>query len=1130
MSEIEKARGSLGRRLSVLLVSLALLPLLLGGSLAIVTTYQLGREEVASRQQMALQLGQALIRNYLDTLLGDLEIAGNLALQAPDHPETPLRSLCLNRQDFVELSVVDGADGHELARLVHCTPLAAGALGNRSAYEPFFRARRGEVYISDVSFVEGNDPYIRVSRPVVQEGKRVLVVMAVVNLQSLWQPLRDLDPGAGGYFYLVDRRGNLMAFRELSMVRQARTLADFPPVHAVLSGTDLTGLYTYRGLYGQWVVGRAAWMSLVPEDQTSPWGWGLVVEMTRTLAFAGFNRISVGLAALLFVVAMTGLGLAWYQSRRIVDPIKALAQGAYAVADGRFDYQVPVTSEDEIGAVAQVFNLMTARLRELVSRLEARVEQQALLRWATQHINSAGLEAERVYVAIHEALTRLMPCEAIVIAWKDVERNRIELVYRVDQGIRAPYAELDGTTGLTGWVLTHGTPLFIEDITAFPDIPVVHFGSGESVRSILAVPLRRGDEVVGVLSVQSYQPGAYTRDHLELLELVGAQAIVAMENIWLFESRQRQLHELQVLNTVAQAAVAATSEDELIEKVTDLVGDTFFPAHFGLMLVDESTHTLRFHPSYRGLTGKTEPIPLGEGITGWVALSGQPLCIGDISQDPRYIDRSEGRMLSELCVPLQTGGRVLGVLNAESTQKNAFTEADERLLVTVASQLTTAIERLRFFDETCQALERERRLNAVAHIISSNLDEDRILRQVVSLAGELIQADTGGFALASSQGDSLEFSVPYTYQLPPGTELPPLPEGVGLAWEIFKTQTPMLIPDYPAHPKAVAHFVAAGVQSFVGVPVTVGERSFGVLAMFRYRTSPPFTGRELSILESVARQTGIALSNARLLAESRQRASELALALAHQQELDRLKSEFVQNVSHELRTPLTIIRGYAEMLTDDETFLASVPPDYQEALQIITRRTRMLTDLVEDITLILGAERRQRVLAPLDLLALLRATQVEFAPLAEKAGLRFRADLPATLPPIKGVVIYLRRVLDNLLSNAIKFTPAGGSVSLRAWAEPDWVIVEVADTGIGIPLEQQTRIFDRFYQVDGSSRRRYGGVGLGLALVKELVEYHYGHVHVNSAPGEGSTFRVELPITGADEPQEKVPAWPGNIS
>ncbi len=1116
MGEIEKVRLSLARRLSALLVSLSLLPLLLGGSLAVLTTYQLGREEIASRQQMALQLGQALIRNYLDTLLVDLEEAGYLALENPSTMEQLLRTFCLNRADFVEFSVIDVRNGQELARFLHCTPLAKGTLTNRSAYEPFFRAQRGEVYIGDVSFVEGNDPYVRISRPIVRNGQRILVVTAIVNLKSLWEPLRDLDPGAEGYFYLVDRRGNLMAFRDLSMVRQARSLANLPPVHAILSGAELSGLQAYHGLYGKPVVGRAVWINLLPEegDATSPWGWGLVVEMPQAVAFAVFTRISIGLGTLLFAVASASLGLAWHQARRIVEPIRALARGAYAVANGRFEHQVPVTTEDELGAVAQAFNLMTARLRDLVARLESRAEQQALLRWAVQHINSAGLDAGRVYVAIHEALSRLMPCEVIVIAWKNLERNRIELVYRVDRGVREPYAEMESSTGLTGWVLNHDVPLFIEDLAEKPDFPVVHFGSGDVVRAIIAVPLHHGEKPVGVLSVQSYQPGVYTQEHLALLEVIGAQAIMVMENIWLFESRQRQLRELQVLNTVAQAAVTATSEDELIESVTQLVGETFFPAHFGLMLVDETTQTLRFHPSYRGLTGKTDPVPLGEGITGWVAFHGRPRRVADTRKTADYIDRSEGRMLSELCVPLYASGRVLGVINAESTQENAFTEADERLLVTVAGQLATAIERLRFFDEIRDALERERRLNALAHIISSNLDEDLILKQVVSLAGELIQADTGGFALLSPQGDELQFNVAYTYQLPPGVELPPLKQGMGMAWEIFETRTSRLLSDYAAHPKAVDHFVAAGVKSFVGVPVMVGETCFGVLAMFRYRSSPPFTQRELSILESVARQTGTALSNARLLAESRQRTDELTAALARQQELDRLKSEFVQNVSHELRTPLTIVRGYAEMLTDDEAFMTSVPFLYQEALRILTRRTRMLTDLVEDITLILGAERHLQQLTPLNLLELIQAALVEFVPLAQQAGLQLQADLPPTLPRVNGVSLYLRRVLDNLLSNAIKFTPEGGTIILRACADLDWVTFEVSDTGIGIPPEQQARIFERFYQVDGSSRRRYGGVGLGLALVKELVEYHGGQVSVSSVPGKGSTFRVKLPVSG----------------
>lgn len=1110
MTEIEKSRGRLSRRLTLLMITVAVLPLVLGGGLAILTTYQMGREEVASRQAAALYLGKALIRNYLDALLDDLEVAGRLAFQDQEHIEDTLRSLCLQNKDrLIELSAV-AIDGQELAHLIHCTPLAQGALQNRSAYEPFFRAKRGEVYVSDVSFLEVNDPYVRISCPIVHNGQRVLVVTAVVNLESLWYTLEEVDPGAEGYFYLVDRRGNVMAFRDVAVVRQARNMADVPAVHEILSGGTLSRLHRYRGLRGDYVVGRAIWISLTQEEQNSPWGWGLVVEMPQVAAFAVFTRISVGLITLLLAVTLGSLGLAWRQSRRIVEPITELARGAYAIADGNFSYQVIVNTDDEIGAVGQVFNLMTRRLRDLIARLESRVEQQSLLRWATQHINSAGLEAERVYKAIHEALARLMPCEAIVIAWKNTEKDVVELVYRVDRNLRAPYAELEGYSGLTGWVLYNGKPLFIPDMELDTTVPRVHFGYGEHVRSLMAVPMLRGQNVVGVISVQSYTPNVYTQEHLELLELIAAQAMVAMENIWLFESSQRQLRELQVLNAVAQAAVEATSQDELIEKATSLVGNTFFPVHFGVLLVDEENQVLRFHPSYRGLPDRMDPIPLSRGITGWVVLTGEPRRVGDTSLDPDYLRRSDNT-LSELCVPLRAGDKVLGVLNAESAEKNAFSQADERLLMTVAGQLATALERLRLFNEMREALERERRLNAVAHIISSELDEDRILTQVVSLAGELIQADTGGFALLTAKENALYFNPAYTYNLPPGVELPELPEETGISWEIVKTRNSVLLADYPSHPKAVPHFVAAGVRSFIGVPVMMGDTCFGVLAMFRTTSSRAFTGRELRILESVARQTGAALQNARLLAESRRRADELALALARQRELDRLKSEFVQNVSHELRTPITIVHGYAEMLASDEELMRSLPLHYRDALQVMLRRTRMLTDLVEDITLILGAERKERPMYPLDILELLQTAWVDFAPIAQQSGVHFQAELPPSLPQVRGVALYLRRVVDNLLSNAIKFTPQGGTVVLRSWAESGRVIVEVSDTGIGIPEDQLERIFERFYQVDGSTRRRYGGVGLGLALVKELTEFHLGKVSVHSAPGRGSTFRLELP-------------------
>ncbi len=250
--------------------------------------------------------------------------------------------------------------------------------------------------------------------------------------------------------------------------------------------------------------------------------------------------------------------------------------------------------------------------------------------------------------------------------------------------------------------------------------------------------------------------------------------------------------------------------------------------------------------------------------------------------------------------------------------------------------------------------------------------------------------------------------------------------------------------------------------------------------------------------------------NARLYRELQHHADELETALAGLQKLDRLKNEFMQNVSHELRTPLTLVRGYAEFLAEGDC--GELTPEQQEMTDRLKRQAIKLSDLVGDISLALAAQARplMREVVAIDEL-LLAAVEKHEAPVRD-AKLTLAAAIPPDLPPMKGAPNTLARMFDNLLTNAVKFTPEGGMIDVRAQRQNGNVVIEVSDTGIGISSEQQARIFDRFYQVDGASTRRYGGMGLGLALVKEIAEAHAGVVSVQSELGKGSTFRVCLPV------------------
>jgi two-component system, NarL family, sensor histidine kinase BarA len=235
-------------------------------------------------------------------------------------------------------------------------------------------------------------------------------------------------------------------------------------------------------------------------------------------------------------------------------------------------------------------------------------------------------------------------------------------------------------------------------------------------------------------------------------------------------------------------------------------------------------------------------------------------------------------------------------------------------------------------------------------------------------------------------------------------------------------------------------------------------------------------------------------------------------------ELDRLKSNFLATMSHELRTPLTSVIGYSEMML--EGLGGPLTAEQREYLGIIMEKGENLLQLITSILDIskIEAGRVRLVLSEVDAPQLMRDAVATLLPLARKKGLKVACE-PAQLPRIQADRDKLRQCLVNLCSNAVKFTPAGGNIVVRAEVLPDErLAVHVTDSGIGIAEDHVGKVFDVFYQVDGSSTREYGGAGLGLAIVKSFVEAHGGEVRVRSTLGVGSTFSLVLPIRSALAP------------
>jgi CheY-like chemotaxis protein/two-component sensor histidine kinase len=228
-------------------------------------------------------------------------------------------------------------------------------------------------------------------------------------------------------------------------------------------------------------------------------------------------------------------------------------------------------------------------------------------------------------------------------------------------------------------------------------------------------------------------------------------------------------------------------------------------------------------------------------------------------------------------------------------------------------------------------------------------------------------------------------------------------------------------------------------------------------------------------------------------------------------EVDELHSIFIQTVAHELRTPVSIIHGYAEMLR--EGGLGQLAPEQQRAVTVIANRAIELRNMVERIGMVLAIETHAVASLPLSLSDLVARAVEEHSPMATEAGLALELHVAPDLPLMSGDPYLLEHAVECLLDNALKFTPQGGQIKVEVYTEPGWICLTVTDTGIGMAAEEMTQIFTPFYQVDGSTTRRYGGMGLGLSVAKAVVERHGGEITVFSQPGQGSRFTVRLPAT-----------------
>ena len=628
----------------------------------------------------------------------------------------------------------------------------------------------------------------------------------------------------------------------------------------------------------------------------------------------------------------------------------------------------------------------------------------------------------------------------------------------------------------------------------------------------LVIPLLVGQELVGFYGLGPKVSGdAYSYYEVGWLDKLGQQMAIAVENSRLFQAEQDQRVLAEALQEAASVVGSTLDLEQVLDHILEQVARSVAGDAFNIMLIEGGDARVVRWRGYEKLGNPDAiahlPLHIGEHPTlTYMTQNRMPVVVLDTTVDPRWVARDGlAWVRSYVSAPIRAAGVPVGFLNVDGARPNQFSVSDAHRLESFANHAAMAIENARLYQQTVHRLGRSQVLREVMIASASTLDLDQVLERTADTLRSTMGVEYLCFGLLNEEGTGLSLH-PANIGFGPASEGFTLPIDGSICGHVFKTGSPLIVGDV----REVSYYYEGDpqVRSGLAVPVIVDGEVIGVLDVESSHLQG-FDRQDLDFYVAIAGQLGITLQNAGLYEEVRQQTLELTEALAALQELDHMKNEFIQNVSHELRLPLALILGYAELLTEGE--LGDLQTQQRLPLEIIARRARTLSEMVEDITVVFLAGERALEREPVNVCDLVNAAAEDFSVRARQKGLELEIEVSDDLPLIEGGANNLRRVLDNLLGNALKFTPEGGIVRLRAFEQDDRVMMQVSDTGIGIPADQLERVFERFYQVDGSARRKYGGAGLGLALVKDIVEAYGGEVLVDSEVDEGSTFTVALP-------------------
>jgi GAF domain-containing protein/nitrogen-specific signal transduction histidine kinase len=721
-------------------------------------------------------------------------------------------------------------------------------------------------------------------------------------------------------------------------------------------------------------------------------------------------------------------------------------------------------------------------------------ERFAVLNETSSHISA--LDPEEVYVAVHKAAERLMPLDSFVITLLDLENNEIDAVYLSDRGRRFPGERVPFGQGISSQVIQSSKPILVTSLEQANKLNSVQAGEDDQeTQSLVAVPMMLGDTSLGMLSAQSYQAGVYTEEDVQILGTLANQAIVAIQNGRLFAETQslaskleirvvertaqlqREQQNTETLLRILTEVSSSLDLDRALNRTLSLLNEAVGAEQGTIMLLQAEDNLLHYRAGYGYLTdrsdasGRSFTLRVGEGLAGWVVQNRESVLAHDLNQDPRWVKGNTGQdHRSAIVVPMQVGEDVIGVLMVFQREANSFSIEMLNLVRAIGGQVAVAINNAHLYELIRDQAER---LGVMLRKEQEDASRSQAILEAVA-DGVLVTGTDNRITFVNS---STERILTVDQSKLRGSSLDSFGGLFGKSANTWMETIRRWSEDPSSYQPGDTYAEQLELEN---------ER-IALVHLAPVILQNDFLGT-VSIFRDITREV----------------------------EVDRLKSEFVATVSHELRTPMTAIKGYVDILVMGAA--GALHENQLHFLEIVRNNIDRLNVLVNDLLDISRIEAGRVTLSPQavnlrdiaeDIIAdALRRSQQEGKPMA------LSLDAPAKVSPVMGDGERIRQVMGNLVDNAFNYTPSNGTIRINIHQQNGEIQVDVQDNGVGIAPDDQARVFERFFRGEHPLVLATPGTGLGLPIVRQLVEMHKGRIWMTSTgvPGEGSTFSFTLPI------------------